>query len=38
MAGIVGSFFGLEWAVHIAGIITFISGIIVWIRMKEAIA
>ena len=38
MAGIVGSFFGLEWAVHIAGKITFISGIIVWIRMKEAIA
>ena len=38
MAGIVGNFFGLEWAVHIAGIITFISGIIVWIRMKEAIA
>lgn len=38
MAGIVGNFFGLEWAVHIAGIITFISGIIVWIRMKETIA
>ncbi|WP_164121937.1 MFS transporter [Sphingobacterium sp. xlx-130] len=38
MAGIVGSFFGLEWAVHIAGIITFISGLIVWIRMKETIA
>lgn len=38
MAGIVGSFFGLEWAVHIAGFITLISGIIVWIRMKETIA
>lgn len=38
MAGIVGNFFGFEWAVHIAGIITFISGIIVWIRMKETIA
>lgn len=38
MAGIVGSFFGLEWAVHIAGIITLISGIIVWIKMKETIA
>lgn len=35
MAGIVGSFFGLEWAVHIAGIITLISGIVVWIKMKE---
>lgn len=38
MAGIVGNFFGLEWAVHIAGMITLISGIIVWIRMKETIA
>ncbi|QTE42370.1 MULTISPECIES: MFS transporter [Mucilaginibacter] len=35
MAGIVGNFFGLMWAVHIAGIITFVSGIIVWVRMKE---
>lgn len=35
MAGIIGVFFGLEWAVHIAGIITLISGIVVWIRMKE---
>lgn len=38
MAGIVGNFFGLEWAVHIAGMITLISGIIVWVRMKETIA
>lgn len=37
MAGIVGAFFGLIWAVHIAGIITLFSGIIVWIRMKETI-
>ncbi len=35
MAGIVGSYFGLMWAVHIAGILTLISGIVVWIRMKE---
>lgn len=35
MAGIVGSFFGLMWAVHLAGIITFISGMVVWIRMKD---
>lgn len=35
MAGIVGNFFGLMWAVHIAGIITLISGIVVWVRMKE---
>lgn len=35
MAGIIGNYFGLIWAVHIAGIITLISGIVVWIRMKE---
>lgn len=37
MAGIIGNFFGLEWAVHIAGIITLISGIVVWLRMKETL-
>lgn len=35
MVGIVGNFFGLMWAVHIAGIVTFISGIVVWVKMKE---
>lgn len=35
MAGIVGNFFGLMWAVHIAGIITLISGIVVWITMED---
>nr|WP_221433440.1 MFS transporter [Flavobacterium notoginsengisoli] len=35
MAGISGNFFGLMYAVHIAGIITLLSGIVVWIRMKE---
>ncbi|WP_060873314.1 MFS transporter [Myroides odoratus] len=35
MAGIVGNYFGLMWAVHIAGSLTFVSGIVVWIRMKE---
>ncbi|WP_220699438.1 MFS transporter [Pelobium manganitolerans] len=35
MAGVVGNFFGLMWAVHIAGIITLLSGIVVWVRMKE---
>ncbi|SKA45598.1 Predicted arabinose efflux permease, MFS family [Chitinophaga eiseniae] len=35
MAGIVASFFGLIWAVHIAGIITFLSGVVVLINMKE---
>lgn len=35
MAGVVGSIFGLMWAVHIAGILTLISGIIVWITMDS---
>ena len=35
MAGIVGNYFGLMWAVHIAGALTLVSGIVVWIRMKE---
>jgi len=35
MAGIVSNYFGLIWAVHIAGFITFLSGIVVWVRMKE---
>lgn len=37
MAGIVGNYFGLIWAVHIAGIITLISGIVVWLKMKETL-
>ncbi|WP_370459413.1 MFS transporter [Chitinophaga sp. Cy-1792] len=35
MAGIVAQFVGLIWAVHIAGILTFLSGVLVWVRMKE---
>src|SRR5690606_1779913 len=35
MAGIVGNIFGLMWAVHIAGLVTLLSGIWVWLRMKE---
>ncbi|OYD42924.1 MFS transporter [Sphingobacterium cellulitidis] len=35
MAGIIGNLLGLMWAVHIAGFITLLSGILVWIRMKE---
>lgn len=37
MAGIVANFFGLMWAIHIAGFITFLSGIVVWIKMKETL-
>jgi MFS family permease len=35
MAGIVSSFFGLIWAVHVAGFITFLSGVVVWVGMEE---
>ncbi|MDR0801145.1 MFS transporter [Fluviicola sp.] len=35
MASIVGSYFGLMWAVHLAGMVTLVSGIVVWVRMKE---
>ena len=37
MAGIVASAFGLIWAVHFAGVLTFISGVIVWVKMKETL-
>lgn len=35
MAGIIGHYFGLVWAIHLAGLITFASGIVVWARMEE---
>lgn len=35
MAGIVSNYFGLLWAVHFAGFITFVSGVVVWLRMEE---
>lgn len=35
IAGLVASFLGYDWAIHTAGILTFISGLMVWINMKE---
>ncbi|RAJ08646.1 putative MFS family arabinose efflux permease [Chitinophaga skermanii] len=35
MAGIVAHFFGLMMAVHIAGALTFLSGVVVWGSLKE---
>ncbi|MFD0701430.1 MFS transporter [Myroides pelagicus] len=35
MAGIVANALSLTWAIHLAGLITFISGIIVWVNMSE---
>lgn len=37
MAGIVANLLGMIWAVHVAGLVTFLSGIVVWIKMKETI-
>lgn len=37
MAGVIAGFLGLEWAVHAAGFLTFVSGLIVWWRMKETL-
>jgi MFS family permease len=35
MAGVVAAFFGLVWAVHVAGILTCLSGLLAWMCMAE---
>ena len=37
MAGMVAALFGLVWAVHVAGILTALSGLLVWAQMKETL-
>jgi MFS family permease len=37
MSGMVAGALGMIWAVHIAGIVTFLSGILVSIKMKETL-
>jgi MFS family permease len=37
MAGVVAAMLGLVWAVHVAGMLTFLSGVIVWARMRETL-
>lgn len=37
MAGTVAFYLGLIWAVHVAGILTFTSGLIVWWKMQETL-
>ena len=37
MAGAIAAVLGLEWAVHDAGMLTFVSGLIAWINMKETL-
>jgi hypothetical protein len=37
MAGVVAVMLGLVWAVHVAGLLTFLSGMVVWARMNETL-
>lgn len=37
MAGAVAALMGLAWAVHAAGVFTFLSGLLVWWKMKETL-
>ena len=37
MAGVVAAMFGLVWAVHVAGILTALSGLLAWALMNETL-
>ena len=37
MAGVVAAMFGLVWAVHAAGLLTFLSGLVAWMFMSETL-
>jgi MFS family permease len=37
MAGVVAAMFGLVWAVHVAGIVTMLSGLVAWALMSETL-
>jgi MFS family permease len=37
MAGVVAATLDLVWAVHVAGMLTFLSGVLVWVRMSETL-
>ncbi|SDD25894.1 MFS transporter [Niabella drilacis] len=37
LSGLIAGLQRLVWAVHIAGIVTFLSGIVVWVNMKETL-
>jgi MFS family permease len=37
MAGVVAAWFGLVWAVHVAGILTALSGLLAWAQMSETL-
>jgi hypothetical protein len=35
MAGLVAGAFGLAWSIHVAGLLTFLSGAIAWFTIRE---
>lgn len=35
LAGMIGNWLGLTWAIHVAGILTFASGLLAWFSMRE---
>lgn len=35
MAGVIGNYLGLEWAIHASAILTFVAGVVVWVKYKE---
>ena len=37
MAGVVAAMFGLVWAVHAAGVLTLLSGLVAWALMNETL-
>jgi MFS family permease len=37
MAGVVAAMFGLVWAIHVAGILTLLSGLLAWALMNETL-
>jgi MFS family permease len=38
MAGMVAALLGLVWAVHVAGILTTMSGLLAWVQMNETLS
>ena len=35
IAGFVAGAFGLAWSIHVAGLLTFISGVVAWFTVRE---
>jgi MFS family permease len=35
LAGMIGNWVGLTWAIHVAGMLTFASGLVAWFSMRE---